>query len=283
MNIPALEDYNDIVERALKEDIGPGDVTTDSLELGDRRGEARIISKEDGIVAGLFVAEAVFRKLDPNVSFEKIVDEGCRVRRGDLLAVARGRASALLSAERVALNFLQRMSGIATFTYIMTRKVEGSKAKIYDTRKTTPGLRALEKYSVRAGGGQNHRIGLYDAVLLKENHVAMAGGVREAVERARAHTRGALRIEVETRSIDEALEAVEARADIIMLDNMSLDDMEKAVALIDGRAVVEVSGNVNTLTAPHIASLGVDMISVGALTHSPDALDISMLFEISDD
>jgi len=162
-------------------------------------------------------------------------------------------------------------------------KVEGSKAKIFDTRKTVPGLRVLDKYSVRAGGGLNHRVGLYDAVLLKENHVAMAGGVRAAVERARAHTRGALKIEVETRTIEEALEAVEARADIIMLDNMSLDDMEKAVALIDGRAVVEVSGNVNTLTAPHIAGLGVDMISVGALTHSPDALDISMLFNISDD
>ncbi len=283
MNIPALEDYIDLVERALKEDIGPGDVTTDSLELGDRKGEARIVAKEDGIIAGLFVAETVFRKLDPKISFEKHVEEGARVRRGDLLAVAKGRASALLSAERVALNFLQRMSGIATFTFIMTRKVEGSKAKIFDTRKTVPGLRVLDKYSVRAGGGLNHRVGLYDAVLLKENHVAMAGGVRAAVERARAHTRGALKIEVETRTIEEALEAVEARADIIMLDNMSLDDMEKAVALIDGRAVVEVSGNVNTLTAPHIAGLGVDMISVGALTHSPDALDISMLFNISDD
>ncbi|MFA6449809.1 MAG: carboxylating nicotinate-nucleotide diphosphorylase [bacterium] len=273
------EIYMDLVRRALAEDVGSGDITTEYLDIGDIQGTAKITAKEDGVIAGLPVAEAVFRELDPSVEFKALVEDGALVRGGTLIAEARGRAASLLTAERVALNFLQQLSGIATFTYIMARAVKGSKAAVKDTRKTTPGMRLLEKYAVRMGGGQNHRMGLHDAILLKDNHIDLASGIAEAVRRVRAKNEK-IPIEVETRNISEVREALEARADIIMLDNMSLIEMEDAIKEIGGRALVEVSGNVNTLNISHIASMGVDIISVGALTHSPDALDISMLFSV---
>lgn len=272
---PDPKSYMDIVERAIAEDVGTGDITTESLGLDGRIGEARIKAKEDGIIAGLAVAESVFRQLDPGVEFETRVEDGALVKAGTLLATVRGRADALLSAERVALNFLQQLSGIATLTFRFVRSVKGTKAVIKDTRKTTPGMRALEKYAVLAGGGTNHRLGLYDDILIKDNHIRLAGGIREAVRLAREKYP---HIEVEAGSLGQVEEALEAGADTIMLDNMPLDMMEKAVRLIGGRAQIEVSGNVNLLNVTHIAEMGADVISVGALTHSPDALDISMEF-----
>jgi nicotinate-nucleotide pyrophosphorylase (carboxylating) len=273
------EIYMDLVRRALTEDVGSGDITTEYLNIGDIAGTAKISLKEDGVIAGLQVAEAVFKELDPNVEFKALVEDGAQVRRGTQIAEVKGRAAALLTGERVALNFLQQLSGIATFTYIMARAVKGSKAAIKDTRKTTPGMRVLEKYAVRMGGGQNHRMGLHDAILLKDNHIDLAGGITEAVRRVREKN-ATIPIEVETRNMAEVREALENRADIIMLDNMSLIEMEEAVKEIGGRSLIEVSGNVNTTNVSHIASLGVDIISVGAITHSPDALDISMLFSV---
>ena len=276
--------YMDLVRRALAEDIGAGDVTTECLNIGDTPGDAKIIAKEDGIIAGLPIAEAVFKELDPKIDFKSHVEDGARIYKGDIIAEIHGKASALLSGERVALNFLQQLSGIATFAYIFARSVKGTKAVIKDTRKTTPGMRAIEKYAVKMGGGVNHRMGLHDAILLKDNHIDIAGGITEAVRRVREKNTGGLPIEVETRNMDEVREALNAKADIIMLDNMSLLEMEEAVKLISSTGVspvlIEVSGNVNTTNVSHIAALGVDIISVGALTHSPDALDISMLFSI---
>ena len=272
--------YMGIVRSALAEDIGRGDITTEYLNIGDALGQAKIVAKEDGVIAGLPIAKAVFRELDPNVKFKSLVEDGAKVHKGTQIAELHGKASALLSGERVALNFLQQLSGIATFTYIMVRAVKGSKAVIKDTRKTTPGMRLIEKYAVKMGGGTNHRMGLHDAILLKDNHIDIAGGITEAVERVRAKNIELLPIEVETRNLDEVQEALDVKADIIMLDNMSLIDMEQAIKLIDGKAEIEVSGNVNTLNVTEIASLGVDIISVGAITHSPDALDISMLFSM---
>lgn len=274
---PDPKSYMDIVERAIAEDIGTGDITTESLGLDGRIGEARIKAKEDGIIAGLAVAESVFRRLDPGVEFETRVEDGALVKAGTLLATVRGRADALLSAERAALNFLQQLSGIATLTFRFVRSVKGTKAVIKDTRKTTPGMRALEKYAVLAGGGTNHRLGLYDDILIKDNHIRLAGGIRQAVRLAR-EKHPEKHIEVEAGSLGQVEEALEAGADTIMLDNMPLDVMEEAVRLIGGRARIEVSGNVNLLNVTHIAELGADVISVGALTHSPDALDISMEF-----
>ncbi len=276
MSLPP-EAYAEAVKRALAEDIGAGDITTEYLGLDDTSGTAELVAKEDGIIAGLPVAEAVFRSIDPDVEFKAVVEDGAQVRKGTQIATIRGRAAALLSGERVALNFLQQLSGVATYTFMFVRAVKGSKAVIKDTRKTSPGMRALEKYAVRMGGGTNHRLGLNDAILLKDNHIDLAGGISEAVRRVREKN-SKIVIEVETRNMDEVREALDARADIIMLDNMSLQQIEDAVKLIDGKAVVEVSGNVNLLNVTHIASLGVDVISVGAITHSPDALDISMVF-----
>ncbi len=271
------EAYTETVKRALAEDIGAGDITTVYLKFGDMAGEAELIAKDEGIIAGLPVAEAVFRTIDPNMEFNTIVEDGAQVRKGTKIATIRGRAASLLSGERVALNFLQQLSGVATYTFMFVRAVKGSKAVIKDTRKTSPGMRALEKYAVRMGGGTNHRLGLNDAILLKDNHIDLAGGITEAVRRVR-ESNDKIIIETETRDMDEVREALDAHVDIIMLDNMSLQQIEDAVELIGGKAVVEVSGNVNLLNVTHIASLGVDVISVGAITHSPDALDISMVF-----
>jgi nicotinate-nucleotide pyrophosphorylase (carboxylating) len=268
-----------LIEQALLEDIHTGDITTQAVVPERRPASARLIAKEDLVLAGLHVAERVFRRLDPDVVFTVCLPEGARAAKGDLLATVAGNAADLLMGERVALNLLQRLSGIATLTSRYVEAVKGTKARIVDTRKTTPGLRELEKYSVRVGGGINHRTGLYDGVLIKENHIAAAGGIATAISRARAYIPHTLKIEIETETLGQVDEALAAGADIIMLDNMSLADMRSAVVTIAGRALVEASGGVNLETVAAIAATGVDIISVGALTHSACAMDISMLLD----
>ena len=268
-----------IVRTALAEDIGLGDITTEVTVAPETVVRAELVAKEDFILAGIDVAASVFRTLDLNASFEKLLADGQKVRRGEVIAWIKGRAAVLLQGERVALNLLQRMCGIASLTAQYVEQVAGTGAAIVDTRKTVPGLRALDKYSVRMGGGRNHRIGLFDGVLIKENHSAAAGGITTAIERARLRLPHTLKIEVETRNLDEVGEALAAGAEIIMLDNMTLDEMRQGVALIDGRALVEASGGVNLETVREIAETGVNIISVGALTHSVKAADISMLFD----
>jgi len=268
-----------LIEQALLEDIHTGDITTRAVVPGCRPAAARLIAKEDMVVAGLSIAGRVFAKLNPAVVFKPCYDDAYTATKGTVLAFLNGDASDLLMGERVALNLLQRMCGIATLTSRFVSAVSGTKARIVDTRKTTPGLRELEKYAVRVGGGINHRTGLYDGVLIKENHIAAAGGITEAIRRARAYIPHTLKIEIETETLSQVDEALAAGADIIMLDNMNLDEMRQAVKTIAGRALVEASGGVNLETVRAIAETGVDIISVGALTHSPRAMDISMLLD----
>ena len=270
---------NETVARALAEDVGDGDVTTAATVPEDARARALITQKAPGVVFGLEVAEETFRALDPGVSFERLTREGEWREGGPVLRVE-GSARAILTAERTALNFLQRLSGVATMTARCVRAVAGTGATILDTRKTTPGLRALEKAAVVAGGGTNHRAGLYDAVLIKENHVALAGGVGEAVRRARVHA-AELPLEVECRTLEEVDEALEAGASRILLDNMSTEQLRMAVHRVNGRAELEASGGVTLETLPEIASTGLQFISVGALTHSAPALDLSLVLEPS--
>ncbi len=267
-----------IVRTALEEDIGLGDVTTSVTVTEDTAARAELVAKEDFVLAGLDVAAEVFRQLAPDISFEKISGDGRLTRKGEVIAWIKGPARLLLQGERVALNLLQRMSGIATLTAAYVAEVAGTGATIVDTRKTAPGLRALDKYAVRMGGGRNHRIGLFDGILIKENHIAAAGGITAAITRARKLSPHTLKIEVETVSLADVQEALAAGADVIMLDNMDLAALKEAVSLIDGRALVEASGGVNLETVKAIAETGVDIISVGALTHSVKAADISMLF-----
>lgn len=266
-----------LIEQALLEDIHTGDITTKAVLPEQRPAEARLIAKEDLVVAGLLIAGRVFTRLDPDVVFRPLLADGARAGTGDVLATLSGDAASLLMGERVALNLLQRTCGIATLTASFVAAVSGTKARIVDTRKTTPGLREIEKYAVRVGGGINHRTGLYDGVLIKENHITAAGGIAEAVSRARSYIPHTLKIEIETETLAQVDEALAAGAEIIMLDNMNLDDMRLAVAAISGRALVEASGGVNLKTVRAIAETGVNIISVGALTHSPRAMDISML------
>ncbi len=268
-----------IIRNALQEDIGTGDVTTMATIEPGVTARAELVAKEDFVLAGLDVARRVFQLLDATVAFEKLTEDGQSVRRGEVLAWLRGEAAVLLQGERVALNLLQRMSGIATLTARFVREVEGTGATIVDTRKTMPGLRVLDKYAVRMGGGRNHRTSLYDGVLIKENHVAAAGGITTAVSRARERVPHTLKIEVETRNLEEVAEAVAAGADIILLDNMDNAALRQAVELVAGRARTEASGGVNLETVQAIAETGVDLISVGGLTHSVRAADISMLFQ----
>jgi len=268
-----------IIDIALAEDIHTGDITTLALLPKARRMRARLVAKEPMVLAGLAVTERVFARLDPSTRFEAAFADADRLEVGDVIARLEGDAAALLQGERVALNLLQRMCGIATQTAAYVREIEGSGARVVDTRKTTPGLRVLEKYAVRVGGGTNHRTGLYDGVLIKENHIAAAGGILEAVRRARAYIPHTLKIEVETETLEQVALALQAGADIIMLDNMSLTEMSEAVLLIGKRALVEASGGVNLKSIGAIAQTGVDIISVGALTHSVRAADISMLME----
>lgn len=268
-----------LIDLALSEDIRGGDVTSESL-LGDQpSGQAVIVAKQEGVVAGLPVAGMVFRAVDPRLVFRMLKRDGDRIRKGEKLALVGGKIRGILSAERTALNFLQRLSGVATLTARYVEKVEGTKAKILDTRKTTPGLRVLEKYAVKTGGGENHRMGLFDMILIKENHIKAAGGVSQAIVRARSKSRGK-KIEVEVRNLNEAREAVESKPDWIMLDNMTIDRMRKIVRLIRSasRAIkIEASGRVDLNNVRKIALTGVDFISVGALTHSAPALDMSLI------
>lgn len=269
---------DEIIRNALKEDIGWGDVTTLSCIPAGVQSRAELVAKEDFVLAGIDVAQRVFTLLDATVSFEKLREDRCLIRRGEVFAWLKGEARSLLQGERVALNLLQRMSGVATHTARFVEAIAGTAATIVDTRKTTPGLRVLEKYAVRAGGGQNHRHALYDGVLIKENHIAAAGGITTAIGRARAAAPHTLKVEVETTDMAEVAEAVAAGADIILLDNMSLDQLREAVALVNGRAKTEASGGVNLKSVRAIAETGVDLISIGALTHSYRSVDISMLF-----
>lgn len=268
----------EIIKRALQEDIGSGDVTTMATVPAGITRRAELVAKEDFTLAGIDVARRVFTTLDSDVAFEALKVDGSRVQRGDVLAWIKADARILLQGERVALNLLQRMSAVATMTARFVAAVAHTDAIIVDTRKTTPGLRVLDKYAVRMGGGQNHRTSLYDGVLIKENHIAAAGGISAAVAGARRSAPHTLKIEVEAETMDDVREALEAGADIIMLDNMSLDQMKEAVELIGERALTEASGGVNLDTVADIAATGVDLISVGALTHSSGAVDISMLF-----
>jgi nicotinate-nucleotide pyrophosphorylase (carboxylating) len=268
-----------IISNALHEDIGLGDITTLATVEPGTSARAELVAKEDFVLSGLDVARRVFFTLDAAVAFEKLTKDARPVRRGEVIAWLKGDAAKLLQGERVALNLLQRMSGIATLTSRFVEAVAGTGAIVVDTRKTTPGLRVLEKYSVRMGGGRNHRTSLYDGVLIKENHIVAAGGIATAVDRARRRAPHTLKIEIETENLQQVEEALTAGADIILLDNMNLDTLREAVLFIDGRALTEASGGVNLETVRPIAETGVNFISVGALTHSFRAVDISMLFQ----
>jgi nicotinate-nucleotide pyrophosphorylase (carboxylating) len=266
------------VEAALREDMPEGDVTSESLVPPEARSEAYFLAKEDGVLAGLGVAARVFLRIDPSMIFIERFKDGAAFRQGDKLARIKGPTLALLEGERTALNFLQRLSGIATATRRYVDAVAGTKARILDTRKTTPGLRLLEKYAVRTGGGTNHRTSLSDMVLIKDNHLRFVGSVAEAVRRARAKAPRGIRIEVEAASLLQVREALAAGADWIMLDNMPLETMSQAVGFAGGRVPLEASGNMTLDRVRAVAETGVDYISVGALTHSARAVDISMDF-----
>ncbi len=263
------------IRRALSEDVGSGDVTTDSIVPSEANAEARIVAKQDGILSGLAVAQTVFLLLDGNMRFNQTLSDGAHIVRGQALLELIGRARAILSGERTALNFVGRMSGIATLTRQFVESISGTGATILDTRKTAPGLRAIDKLAVQHGGGDNHRSGLYDMVLIKNNHIDQAGSLSKAVALARAGELD-LEIEVEARTIEEVQEALALQVGRILLDNMSLDELRQAVALCAGRAKLEASGNVSLDNVRAIAECGVDFISVGALTHSAKAFDVSL-------
>ena len=278
MKLDALY-ITDTIMNALKEDMPLGDITTDNIIGEDSVTRATFLAKQDAVIAGLIVAKQVFSILDKDVEFTTFIKDGDTVKKGDIIAEVKGSTRALLKAERTALNFMQRLSAIATITNKYVKLVEGTGVKVTDTRKTTPGLRLLEKYAVSCGGGSNHRFSLSDGVLIKDNHIAAAGGIKNAVEAVRKSIPHTVKIEVETESLEEVQEALDCGADIIMLDNMTNDQMVEAVKLINKRALVEASGNVSEETIVGIAKTGVDIISVGKLTHSANSVDISMNIE----
>jgi len=265
-----------IIDVALAEDIGTGDITTGATVSPKKKGRAQAMAKSDFVIAGLEVFEAVFQAVDKDIRVKKIISDGSRAKKGDIIAEVTGSLSGILQAERVALNLFQRMCGISTLTAKYVEAVRGKKAKILDTRKTVPNLRVLDKMAVRIGGGANHRTGLYDGVLIKDNHIEAAGGITAAVQKQRKRLSHHLKIEVETKNIREVKEALKCGVDIIMLDNMTVNDMKKAVDFVAGRALLEASGNVNLERVAQIAATGVDFISVGELTHSVRAADISL-------
>lgn len=274
----------DLVERALDEDLAGGDITTDPLIPPHTKGKASFIIKANGILAGIDIARLVFMKIDPFLKFSILIQDGSKVRPGDIVATVEGMVPGILKGERTALNFLQHLSGIATQTSLYVNAIQGQAAKVLDTRKTLPGLRILEKYAVSMGGGVNHRLNLGDMVLIKDNHIAILRrqglSIGAMVRMARNKTPREIKIEIETSNPADAFEAAEAGADVVMLDNMDLEEMRQAVTLIGHKAVVEASGGVNLSTIRAIAETGVDWISVGALTHSACALDISMKLAI---
>ena len=271
--------FDALVAAALAEDIGSGDVTSRSVVEPDARWSGAIVARERGVVAGLGIAARVFTLVEDDTKTELLVADGAHVVAGTKLATVRGSAWSLLAAERVALNFLGRLSGIATLTRRYVHAVAGSQAKITDTRKTTPGLRRLERYAVRAGGGVNNRFGLSDAVLIKDNHIAAVGSVAEAVRRARASAAKGVVVEAECDTLDQVREALQAGADSVLLDNMDVETMRKAVAAAHGKAIVEASGGMTLARVADVAATGVDVISVGALTHSAPALDVALDFD----
>ncbi|MGN1473777.1 MAG: carboxylating nicotinate-nucleotide diphosphorylase [Eubacteriales bacterium] len=269
-----------LIETALEEDIGTGDITTACCIPVGSTAYGRFLAKEEGVVCGLDIARRVFLRVDPNTKFTARKKDGDRVSLREIIAEVSGDAHSLLTAERVALNLMQRMSGIATRTAEAVKAVAGTHARICDTRKSTPGMRVLEKYAVRVGGGSNHRFNLADGILIKDNHIVAAGGITAAVRAAKANAPHTLKIEVETENEEQIREALSAGADIIMLDNMTVPQMADAVRLIAGRAVTEASGNMGDRDLAEVASTGVDLISIGALTHSVRSLDISLKFKI---
>ncbi len=270
-----------IIDLALEEDIRDGDITTDSIISPNENAGAIIISKADGIISGLPVAEKVFRKLDSGIHWKEHKSDGDPITKGDLIVEFSGSLRALLTGERTALNFLQRMSGISTATSKFVDAVKGYNVKILDTRKTAPGMRMFDKYAVKMGGGTNHRIGLYDMVMIKDNHIKGAGSITKAVEKVRANVEKEIKIEIETTNIEEVKEALAVNADIIMLDNMNLEMMKECVKIIDHKAMVEASGGINLESIAEIAETGVDFISAGALTHSVKALDLSQYIKLN--
>src|SRR5690348_9090050 len=266
-----------IVRAALLEDFGrAGDITTDAIVPADAEVEAVIVARQPGVVAGLDAALLAFELIDPSLRLDRICDDGVRVSRGDVVARIAGRARGMLGAERTALNLVSRMSGVATATRALADAIAGSNAKIVCTRQTTPGLRTLEKEAVRLGGGANHRFGLDDAMLIKDNHIALASGVRPALERARQHAGHLVKIELEVDTLDQLGEALEVGVDAVLLDNMTPETMRRAVAMVGGRAITEASGRINLETAPAVAATGVDLISSGWITHSAPILDLGL-------
>lgn len=278
MYFPGLDE---LIKRALAEDIGHGDITTDNIIDAAQTGRGLFYAKTDGIVAGLPVCREVFQQLDAGIEFTVMKPEGSRIVRGDYIAEVRGKTRVLLTGERTALNFLQRLSGIATRSHTMSSLIQDYPAVLVDTRKTTPGLRVLEKYAVSVGGARNHRFGLYDGVMIKDNHIAAAGGITPAVTAVRAQVPHTVKIEVEVENLDQLQEALAIGADIIMLDNMEIETMREAVSIVNGRVLLEASGGITEDRLTAVAATGVDLISVGALTHSITSLDIS--FDITPD
>ena len=279
MNELEIKAAETLIELALSEDVGDGDITTDNIIPAESRRKAKMVAKADGVVAGLPIAEMVFRKLDPKLKWDVITNEGSKVKKGEVMVEFEGTYRALLTGERTALNFLQRLSGIATMSARYADAVKDFKTIILDTRKTLPGFRMLDKYAVKTGGASNHRIGLYDMAMIKDNHIEVAGGITNAVKAVRSKIKPAILIEVETTTLKQVQEAIDAGADIIMLDNMDTETMKKGVELIAGRAKVEASGNMTLERLREVAATGVDYISIGALTHSVSALDISQRLE----
>ncbi|HYA11885.1 MAG TPA: carboxylating nicotinate-nucleotide diphosphorylase [Thermodesulfovibrionales bacterium] len=265
----------DVINQALQEDIGHGDITTFLLIPGETKSRAHYIAKGNFVLAGLPFVQEVFQSLDSSAVFKAFYQEGSKVKQGDVIAEVSGRTHTILKGERVSLNILQRLSGIATLTSMYVKRIEGIKAKIVDTRKTTPCLRFMEKYAVRIGGGYNHRFGLFDGILIKDNHIKVLGNIKKAVMAAKKGHH-LLEIEVEVKNLKEFREAIDAGADIVMLDNMSVHEMKEAVKIAKGRVMLEASGNIKLENVREVAETGVDLISVGALTHSAPAADISM-------
>ena len=276
MNYFGLDEF---ILSALKEDVGTGDITTLSCIPEENHSEAYFLAKEDGVICGIDIAAKVFYLVDERIVLIPKMRDGDSVKKGDIIAELIGPSRGILTGERVALNLMQRLSGTSTETTKAVNEVLGTKTKICDTRKSTPGLRVLEKYAVRVGGGHNHRFNLSDGVLIKDNHIAAAGGIKAAIEAARAVVPHVMKIEVETETLDEVRQALDAGADIIMLDNMSNELMAQAVSLIGGRALTEASGNMGEKVLLEVAKTGVDYISIGALTHSVKSLDISLKFK----
>lgn len=273
-----IEKIDLIIKAALKEDMPEGDITSESIIPSEKESEAFILAKEEGVLAGIEVAKRVFELINPEVVFKKNLEDGQAFGKGETLAQIRGHSISLLKGERTSLNFIQRLSGIATATRKFVQVVAGTKTKILDTRKTTPGLRILEKYAVRMGGGTNHRFNLSEMVLIKDNHLKIAGNIPQAVRKAKENVKEGVKIEVEVTNLAEVKEAVQSGADMIMLDNMKMEEIKEAVEWVKGRVQLEVSGKVDLRNVKEIASLGVDFISIGSLTHSYRSLDMSMEF-----